>query len=60
MKLRQGIKITRFRVGEDLSYWLGPDARCATAEQCRELERTFAEADREARDCVRILAGERP
>lgn len=30
--------------GDDLSYYLGPTARRATAEQCAELERAFREA----------------
>lgn len=29
--------------GDDLSYYLGPDATCATAEQCAEMERTMAD-----------------
>ena len=35
--------------GDDLSYYLGPDAKRATAEQCRELERMLAEASAAAR-----------
>jgi hypothetical protein len=32
--------------GDDLSYYLGPSAKRATAEQCRELRRALKEARR--------------
>lgn len=32
--------------GDDLSYYLGPDAACATEEQCEELRRALREAER--------------
>ena len=35
--------------GSDLSYYLGPDAKCATAAQCEELKRMFSDAAREVR-----------
>lgn len=34
----------RAKPGDDLSYYLGDEAKCATQEQCDELERIFAEA----------------
>jgi hypothetical protein len=34
--------------GDDLSYYLGDEAKCATQEQCDELERRFEEAERAA------------
>jgi hypothetical protein len=33
-----------YKPGDDLSYYLGPDAKCATAEQCVELYRFVMEA----------------
>ena len=43
--------------GDDLSYYLGPGARRATAEQCAELERAFREA---AETVSRTSFGEPP
>jgi len=44
--------------GDDLSYYLGPSATCATAEQCAELERAFKEAARAATALVRAAVVE--
>lgn len=33
-----------YKVGDDLSYYLGPDAKCATAQQCVDLYEFVMEA----------------
>ena len=35
-----------FKPGDDLSYYLGPDAVCATEAQCEELQRALRNAER--------------
>ena len=45
--------------GDDLSYYLGPSAKTASAEQCREVERIFAEAHGSVASPIRTN-GEKP
>jgi hypothetical protein len=35
-----------FKPGDDLSYYLGPAATCATEAQCEELRQALLEAER--------------
>jgi hypothetical protein len=35
-----------FKPGDDLSYYLGPAATCATEAQCKELRQALLEAER--------------
>ena len=39
-----------FKPGDDLSYYLGPDAVRATEAQCEELQRALRDAEREMKD----------
>lgn len=44
----------KIRPGDDLSYYLGPNAVCATPEQCEEVKRAFAEAERAVRNMTTL------
>ena len=41
-----------FKPGDDLSYYLGPDAVCATEAQCEELQRALRDAERAVAELV--------
>lgn len=42
--------------GDDLSDWLGPDAVCATQEQCDEVERLFVAVHADVMVCAALRA----
>lgn len=44
------LRVADLKPGDDLSYYLGPDAKCATADQCAELAETFRRASADTGD----------